>query len=1126
MFSGMFSNELSHLDDEDRNLYKKVINASKEKLKENDIWYIFSAVWLNKWKEYLLSGYDSWLKPDPIDNSHLLQEDDEEQLKLDLVENKDYVLLPKDISLLLFEKWGGGPDIKRSVVNMDAEKSYLSNLKVLLFPTKIEIYIVKDKDKPNPILGKDKPKVEFSMKPKERVIQFFKNLQQMDVLECGYFRLWVKTTPKSKYLKQDEVDMNDSILHETPRPMTEAITDQVGVWKLLRKKHVDTLKICDLESFKGDIQGHCVEMIYEYVKANIYYQKYAGSCDNDLPSTISNFPRHSLEMNWKSKLIVGDIIDALNEKRSAFYEAKVKEIQLNGGIVVHFLGFEEEDDQICSDMDKQVAPLYSKTVNWRYHLSEYDNVELRLTKATAKGKWIKATVDDLKEGKVKVSFKKSEMEEIEECDRIDYESDTIYCYREVDIHSEEICKHGTHLQKQNQNDAWSHTKKTTYSTYGDWSDRNTRGKPLVNGAVGLCNLGNTCFMNSILQCLSHTKGLTQVFLDGRYKSQINRDNPLGHGGKVVEVYADLMKDIWSNNYTKISPYNFKHTIGEFKPQFSGYQQQDSQEFMSFLLDGLHEDLNRIQKKPYVKTLESKGRSDDTVAREALRRYLLRNDSEIVDLCFGQLRSHVICTNCGHESTTYDPYSSVSLPIPTNRNKCLSVLVYMLPYGSVPLNVEVEVATTDTVNCLKRKVLQKLVKNGMISNNSESENLNDDSTMELNTNTGVFASSSGDSPNKKKRLHNRSHLPRCYSVVKEASRSKYYTKCLKDDEGVAAAGLLDTDEYSKSITKMFEMEDESLEYFHVYLAVENITSDSYYNKINSLGIIGRLPIVNDQTNRQLYENVNSMVDRFIDKSHRVRNGQFTLHFGDAYRTNDLGDKIPNTEAIFDCKVSRTYSYTNYRSEETKDVVVLFSKDQISNLVESAPNETISIGSSIIQEKAGKLNLRSCFEKYTEKEQMNEEELFFCSKCKELKAPIKKLDLWSAPDILILHLKRFEYTPGQYFVHREKITDLVDYPIENLDLTEFVKGPTVAPPIYDLYAVSEHSGGLGGGHYTATCKNPDNNKWFSLNDSMVSETSENEAVSALAYVLFYKRKSGSFKYGGIAPLPEAEQLPDEE
>jgi len=51
------------------------------------------------------------------------------------------------------------------------------------------------------------------------------------------------------------------------------------------------------------------------------------------------------------------------------------------------------------------------------------------------------------------------------------------------------------------------------------------------------------------------------------------------------------------------------SVGRFKPEFSGYQQQDSQELMAFLLDGLHEDLNRIKKKPYVETKEANNRPD-------------------------------------------------------------------------------------------------------------------------------------------------------------------------------------------------------------------------------------------------------------------------------------------------------------------------------------------------------------------------------------------------------------------------------------------------------------------------------------------------------------------------------------
>lgn len=52
----------------------------------------------------------------------------------------------------------------------------------------------------------------------------------------------------------------------------------------------------------------------------------------------------------------------------------------------------------------------------------------------------------------------------------------------------------------------------------------------------------------------------------------------------------------------------------------------------------------------------------------------------------------------------------------------------------------------------------------------------------------------------------------------------------------------------------------------------------------------------------------------------------------------------------------------------------------------------------------------------------------------------MDLWKVPDVLIIHLKRFQYIPGQYFVHRDKISDNVIFPVEGLDLTGYVKGPS--------------------------------------------------------------------------------------
>jgi hypothetical protein len=155
-----------------------------------------------------------------------------------------------------------------------------------------------------------------------------------------------------------------------------------------------------------------------------------------------------------------------------------------------------------------------------------------------------------------------------------------------------------------------------YSSYGYGSGYNSNyGKssslyssaPRSKGQTGLQNLGNTCFMNSALQCLSNCVPLREFFLSRRYVPDINRDNPIGCGGLLATEFARLLEQMWSQQLSSVSPRDFKAVISKFAPQFSGYQQHDSQELLCFVLDGLHEDLNRIRKKPYVEAKEVRER---------------------------------------------------------------------------------------------------------------------------------------------------------------------------------------------------------------------------------------------------------------------------------------------------------------------------------------------------------------------------------------------------------------------------------------------------------------------------------------------------------------------------------------
>ncbi|KAI1293662.1 Ubiquitin carboxyl-terminal hydrolase 31 [Halotydeus destructor] len=673
----------------------------------------------------------------------------------------------------------------------------------------------------------------------------------------------------------------------------------------------------------------------------------------------------------------------------------------------------------------------------------------------------------------------------------------------------------------------------TSMSNGELGSKASATFPINLPSTGLKNHGNTCFMNAVIQCLSNTDLLAEYFVMGHYKLDMLRHNKIhakkyGTKGEVTNQLAVLLKSLWTNQYSSEISFKFKQLVSKHGAQYEGNDQHDAQEFLLWLLDKVHEDLNIAPKRKYKKFQPSNGPHislpDEVLASETFANHMRCNNSFIHELFQAQLRSSLVCRSCGKRSNTFDPYMCLSLPVPTRQTHAIVVNVTYVQKKPRQLKIAVSIESQASLRELRDKIsrLIKVPEKQLLLLKNDT----DTGYKELSRDADIIQDILGD-------------MQEIYGLETPSLQSHNVSTDLLSSDIPSLPS--DTSQRLTIVWKNAISGSGPSSMFGPFFACQ-VSRESSFKQIQTEMISSMASIVRT-----------SVESKIISDS-----VLFSLRVISGYdMKNYLPDDVDHP-LYMPCidKALVTCEYKDYRGPIHLKLVVEWDSDVRHSILVADNELPLPVVDSNIEyvkartQKSNRASLQDCFDLYFREEKLVADNAWMCPACRRRQQCNKQLGLWSVPDVFVVHLKRFRQLST---AQRSKLSTLVLFPLSGLDMNAYLvarklskngtstlprsqtngystlkttksssatlpasgwstlQKPRLKKPshqseennVYDLYAVCNHHGNMQGGHYTAYCKSPVDGRWNSYDDNKVSSLSEASVITADAYILFYQK-----------------------